>query len=76
MKRTGAKFLQDVALQEGVVTLQSGMLVQILKTGPENGKSPKESDPCEVTYKGTLKDGTQFDAGTTSFAPNQVMGLL
>jgi FKBP-type peptidyl-prolyl cis-trans isomerase len=31
------------------------------------------TDTCEVTYAGTLRDGTPFDAGTTSFAPNQVI---
>jgi FKBP-type peptidyl-prolyl cis-trans isomerase FklB len=31
------------------------------------------TDTCEVTYSGTLRDGTPFDAGTTSFAPNQVI---
>ena len=31
------------------------------------------ADTCEVTYAGTLRDGTPFDAGTTSFAPNQVI---
>ena len=30
-------------------------------------------DSCDVTYSGTLKDGTKFDSGTTSFAPNQVI---
>lgn len=33
----------------------------------------KAGDACEVTYSGTLKDGRKFDAGTTSFAPNQVI---
>jgi hypothetical protein len=36
-------------------------------------KSPTSGDACEVTYAGSLKDGTPFDAGTTSFAPNQVI---
>ena len=26
-----------------------------------------------MTYSGTLRDGTPFDSGTTSFAPNQVI---
>jgi FKBP-type peptidyl-prolyl cis-trans isomerase FklB len=72
-KRTGAKYLADVAKKEGVYTLKSGMLVEILKTGPADGKSPTKFDTCEVTYAGTLKDGTPFDSGTTSFSPNQVI---
>jgi len=74
LKRTGEKFLSEVATREGVTTLKSGMLVEILKssTNPD-AKSPTEGDSCKVTYSGTLKDGTKFDSGTTSFAPNQVI---
>ena len=50
------------------------MLVEILKeSDKKNPKSPNLSDNCDVTYSGTLKDGTPFDSGTTSFAPNQVI---
>jgi len=74
IKRTGAKYLAKKATEEGVIKLKSGMLVEILKSGDSaTAKSPTASDACEVTYSGTLKDGTKFDAGTTSFAPNQVI---
>lgn len=74
LKRVGKKFLDEVAAKEGIIKLQSGMLIEVLKTSDvADAKSPKASDPCEVTYKGTFKDGSQFDAGTTSFAPNQVI---
>lgn len=74
LKRTGQKFLDETAKKEGVFTLKSGMLVEILHSGTdENAKSPTAGDSCEVTYSGTLKDGSKFDAGTTSFAPNQVI---
>jgi FKBP-type peptidyl-prolyl cis-trans isomerase FklB len=73
-KRTGATYLENKAKEAGVIKLKSGMLVEILKSGESaNAKSPKAGDSCEVTYYGTLKDGTKFDAGTTSFAPNQVI---
>ena len=50
------------------------MLVEILKESTKKkAKSPRASDSCKVTYSGTLKDGTPFDSGTTSFAPNQVI---
>jgi FKBP-type peptidyl-prolyl cis-trans isomerase FklB len=72
--RTGAKFLKEVSQREGIITLKSGMLIEILKsTDKEDAKSPTKFDTCEVTYSGTLKDGTPFDAGTTSFSPNQVI---
>jgi FKBP-type peptidyl-prolyl cis-trans isomerase FklB len=73
-KRTGAKFLQEVAQRDGIVQLKSGMLVEILKSSTDpDAKSPTKSDTCEVTYSGTFKDGKKFDSGTTSFAPNQVI---
>ncbi len=73
-KRTGEKFIQEVSQREGVITLKSGMLVEIIKssTNPD-AKSPKAGDQCDVTYTGTLKDGSKFDSGRTSFAPNQVI---
>ncbi len=74
MKRVGAKYLKEVSKQDGIIELKSGMLVEILKAGTNaDAKSPTASDACEVTYSGTLKDGSKFDAGTTSFAPNQVI---
>ena len=74
MQRTGQKFLDETAKKEGIFTLKSGMLVEILHSGTDaNAKSPNAGDSCEVTYSGTLKDGSKFDAGTTSFAPNQVI---
>lgn len=73
-KRVGQKFLDEVATNEGVIKLKSGMLIEILKTGEDpNAKSPGPKDHCDVTYKGTFKDGSQFDAGTTSFSPSQVI---
>lgn len=73
-KRTGQKFLDEVAKREGIMTLKSGMLIEVLKASDkENAKSPKAGDSCEVTYFGTFKDGERFDGGTTSFAPNQVI---
>lgn len=74
LKRTGEKYMKDTAQKEGVIPLKSGMIVEILKTNDDpNAKSPTVSDSCDVTYSGVLKDGTPFDSGRTSFAPNQVI---
>ena len=74
LKRTGAKFIAEMAKKEGFFELKSGMVVEIIKSGEDsNAKSPKAGDACDVTYAGTLRDGTPFDKGTTSFAPNQVI---
>ena len=73
-KRTGAKYLEEISNKEGIIKLKSGMLVEVLKSSTDpNAKSPTASDACEVTYLGTFKDGSKFDGGTTSFAPNQVI---
>lgn len=74
LKRSGAQYLKKIAAQPGIISLKSGMLIEVLKASTKvNAKSPTENDDCDVTYKGTLKNGEQFDAGTTSFAPNQVI---
>ena len=73
-KRTSQKFLDDVeSSNESIIKLKSGMLIEVLATGAADAKSPTVSDQCSVTYKGTFKNGEQFDAGTTKFAPNQVI---
>jgi len=73
LKRTGKKYLDEIAARPDAILLKSGMVVEIMhKSDKENAKSPMAGDACEVTYLGTLKDGTRFDGGTTSFAPNQV----
>ena len=74
LKRTGAKFIAEMAKKEGFFELKSGMVVEIIRSGEDpKAKSPKAADACDVTYAGTLRDGTPFDKGTTSFAPNQVI---
>ena len=74
MKRTGEKFLNEVSQKDDILKLKSGMLIEVLKASDKaDAKSPNAGDSCEVTYLGTFKDGSRFDGGTTSFAPNQVI---
>lgn len=69
LKRTGQKFISDVEKREGIYKLKSGMLIEILtQTTNEDARSPTKFDTCEVTYKGTLKDGTMFDSGKTNLS--------
>ena len=62
----GKKFLAENAKREGVVTLDSGLQYQVLeKGGDQKYVAPKEGEPQKqfmVNYKGTLIDGTEFDA--------------
>jgi FKBP-type peptidyl-prolyl cis-trans isomerase len=62
----GKKFLEENGKREGVVTTKSGLQYEILAKGGESKYvAPKEGDPEKqfmVNYKGTLIDGTEFDA--------------
>eukprot|EP00994_Dinema_validum_P004048 NODE_2077_length_772_cov_158.165975_g1666_i0.p1 GENE.NODE_2077_length_772_cov_158.165975_g1666_i0~~NODE_2077_length_772_cov_158.165975_g1666_i0.p1 ORF type:complete len:234 (-),score=83.06 NODE_2077_length_772_cov_158.165975_g1666_i0:69-719(-) len=72
MNAASKKWLGANKDKEGVTVLKSGLQYKVLKKGG-GAFHPTEDSPCEVTYRGTLTDGTQFDAGTTTFAPNQVI---
>lgn len=63
----GKKFLEENGKRAGVITTKSGMQYEIIaKGGEEKYVAPKEGaqDNKEflVNYKGTLIDGTEFDA--------------
>ncbi len=62
----GKKFLTENAKREGVTTLDSGMQYEVLEKGGDSKYvAPKEGEPEKqfmVNYKGTLIDGTEFDA--------------
>jgi len=59
-QKTGLVFLEANKSKKGVVTLPSGVQYQVLKTG--DGKQPSDSDMIVCHYRGTLIDGTEFDA--------------
>lgn len=63
----GKKFLEENAKREGVITTKSGLQYEILnKGGDTKYVAPKEGEEDNkqfmVNYKGTLIDGTEFDA--------------
>ena len=62
----GKKFLEENAKRDGVVTTKSGLQYEVLeKGGDQKYAEPKEGEPEKqfmVNYKGTLIDGTEFDA--------------
>ena len=59
-RKAGMEFMEQNKAKEGVVTLPSGLQYKILKAG--DGKKPTETDTVLCNYRGTLIDGTQFDA--------------
>lgn len=58
--REGAAFLAANAGEDGVVTLQSGVQYKILTAG--EGRTPVDSDLVTCHFRGTLLDGSEFDA--------------
>jgi FKBP-type peptidyl-prolyl cis-trans isomerase len=64
----GKKFLAENAKRKGVITTKSGLQYEVLaKGGTEKYAAPKEGAEAPekqflVNYKGTLIDGTEFDA--------------
>jgi FKBP-type peptidyl-prolyl cis-trans isomerase len=72
-----AAFLAENAKKKDVVTTASGLQYKVLAPGA--GESPKPTDQVSVNYKGTLLDGTEFDAsskhpgGPAKFEVNRVI---
>lgn len=60
--KTVKQWLADNAKLPGISTTPSGLQFQILESGPADGPKPTTADEVKVAYKGTLIDGTQFDA--------------
>jgi FKBP-type peptidyl-prolyl cis-trans isomerase len=62
------EFLAANAKKEGVVKLPSGVQYKILKAG--DGAKPMASDVVQVNYRGTVLDGTEFDASAAGKPAN------
>jgi FKBP-type peptidyl-prolyl cis-trans isomerase FklB len=66
-QKDGEKFLADNKTKENVVTLPSGLQYKVLKQG--TGDKPGPEDTVICNYKGTLIDGTEFDASEKHGGP-------
>lgn len=75
-EKEGEKFLAENKTKEGVVTLPSGLQYRILKQG--TGEKPALEDTVVCNYRGTLINGTEFDASAKHGGPAtfQVKGLI
>ena len=63
----GKKFLAENSKKENVVTLESGLQYEVIKTG-ESAK-PTLNDQVTTHYHGTLIDGTVFDSSVERGEP-------
>lgn len=59
-KADGEAFLAAKSKEAGVQKTASGLLYKVVKEG--KGEKPAENQNVTVSYKGTMIDGTQFDA--------------
>lgn len=66
-KEDGDAFLSEYAKKEGVQKTESGIFYQELSAG--EGEQPSATDTVKVHYKGTLKDGTEFDSSYARGTP-------
>ena len=75
-RKAGDEFLAANKTKDGVVTLPSGLQYKILKEG--TGPKPTAADTVNCNYRGTLINGTEFDAsekhgGPASFPVGRVI---
>jgi FKBP-type peptidyl-prolyl cis-trans isomerase FkpA len=66
-KKKGAAYLETIAAKPGIKKTETGLLIQTVAEG--TGKSPAAGDKVKVNYKGTLIDGTVFDASEKHGGP-------
>ncbi len=59
-KSEGEAFLAANKTKPGIITLPNGLQYKVITEG--KGESPKPEDVVEANYRGTLIDGTEFDA--------------
>ena len=60
--KTVQQWLTDNSKLPGITSTASGLQYQVLSSGAEGGPKPTTADKVKVAYKGTLIDGTEFDA--------------
>ena len=65
--RDGEAWLVEVAGEDGVTRLPSGLLYRVESSG--EGAHPTKESRVQVHYRGTLQDGTTFDSSYDRGSP-------
>ena len=68
-EQRGREYMAKNAEREGVVTTESGLQYEVLKTG--KGETPGRRDQVSVHYRGTHIDGRVFDSSIDRRQPAQ-----
>jgi len=63
----GASYLVENGAREGVITTESGLQYEVMKSG--DGAKPSATDQVSVHYHGMLTDGTVFDSSVDRGEP-------
>ncbi|HYE03908.1 MAG TPA: FKBP-type peptidyl-prolyl cis-trans isomerase [Planctomycetota bacterium] len=75
--KTNEQWLEENGKRAGVTTTASGLQYEVITASPRaDANQPKDGDQVQVNYKGTLLDGTEFDASKgspASFGVNNVI---
>jgi len=74
--KTVKQWLEENGKKPGVSTTASGLQYEVISRGPDGGKQPTDTDQVQVNYKGTLVDGTEFDASKGTPAEFGVTGVI
>jgi len=64
-------YLQTMAERENAIELPSGIVYVEQRAG--SGRAPRASDQVQVRYRGSLRDGSEFDSGTFTTELDQVI---
>ena len=72
----GEAFLKENAARSGVKSLDNGVQYEVLANGAADAKSPAATDFVKVKYRGTLIDGTEFDASKDGPVEFPVGGVI